>query len=522
MTQKDLSVIKQDIKIYIEDNPKLNNTKLAEKFITENDVKLTVRSIRRYISLLKEAEEGLEDEVDTVEAFIKGPDIVENVEDVRSTNYEEASRFESFDALVTDNEEDAPSVETEVCEFNYTDVYTTTIKGTIYSFKYDLIDKIYCGYSRRGLNLTSAVVQQLVDLDVTELGIIMRNLRITKDSMPYSVYSQANLNEALLYNLLEKNIDYMLDKLQQSDGSTNTKLNKLYKKFIILQQNNDLKFRSLISDIKAELPNVSIDRDQFMPRYGTSRYPIIHLFIPDMHIGMNQDNYNIEIIKNQLKYVITTVNKIEAGQVNVHFMGDIIHSVSGLNHKDSWKNMAQGTSGAEAIIQPYKLLSTFLRNIDNIGKVDFVGGNHDRLASNKAEDSTAEGAKLIAYMLDETFTNITIEFDPYRIVDNTDPALTIITLHGDKPIDKASGQSIAWEYGDSSKFNYIAVAHMHSRRQNPTDDGLRFRKESFPAFCPSDTYSKTVAHGSMPGFKIVYVDQGKAPTILDIPLTYDD
>jgi len=236
---------------------------------------------------------------------------------------------------------------------------------------------------------------------------------------------------------------------------------------------------------------------------------------------MNQANYNLDIIENRLH---TIANNINNGyhNIHVHFMGDIIHSVSGLNHKDSWKNMAQGSSGAEAIIQPYKLLLKFLMRIDCLYSVDFVGGNHGRMQSAKDQENTAEAEKLIAFMLDESLDNVNIIFDPYRIVDNEDPNMTIIVLHGDKPIDRASGQSIAWEYGDSSKFNFIGVAHMHSRKQNPKDDGLRFRKESFPAFCPADTYSKTVAHSSMPGYKIITTtNEDKLPIITDIPLYYD-
>ena len=150
------------------------------------------------------------------------------------------------------------------------------------------------------------------------------------------------------------------------------------------------------------------------------------------------------------------------------------------------------------------------------------------MASNRSEENTAEAEKLIAFMLKESIgvryserELVSINFDSYRIVDDEDPNMTVILLHGDKPIDKASGQSIAWEYGNSSKFNYIAVAHMHSRKQDPKDDGLKFRKEQLPAFCPADTYGKTVAHESLPGYKIVKASSNKIPLTLDIPLYYD-
>ena len=239
-----------------------------------------------------------------------------------------------------------------------------------------------------------------------------------------------------------------------------------------------------------------------------------------MHIGLEQSNYNIDIVREQLQYVLTFVK--DSPKLHVHFMGDIIHSVSGLNHKDSWKNMDPAATGAEAIIQPYKLLLEFLGSIDNLHSVNIVGGNHDRLQSAKDQENTGEGAKLIAFMLDETLVSTPVNFDSYRIIDDEDPNMTVITLHGDKPVDKEPGQSIAWTFGNPSKFNYILTAHMHSRKQNPKDDGLTFRKEALPAFCPLDTYGKTVAHGSLPGFKLISAGKNKLPLVVDIPLHYDN
>jgi len=147
--------------------------------------------------------------------------------------------------------------------------------------------------------------------------------------------------------------------------------------------------------------------------------------------------------------------------------------------------------------------------------------NHDRIQSSKNQEDTGEGAKLIAYMLEMTLPTINIKFDPGMIVDDEDPFLTIITMHGDYPADKLSGQSIAWEYGDSMKFNYIVTGHMHSRKQNPKEDGLRFRKIAMPAFCPSDNYAKTVAHASLPGIQIVEATHDGLPIVTDYPLYYE-
>ncbi len=124
-------------------------------------------------------------------------------------------------------------------------------------------------------------------------------------------------------------------------------------------------------------------------------------------------------------------------------------------------------------------------------------------------------------MLDQTLEEIDVIFDPGMIVDDSDPNMTVILLHGDLKVDNESGQNIAWNFGNSNKFNYIATAHKHSRNQNPKDDGLRFRKEALPAFCPSGDYAKTVAHASMPGIKVVTTTTDGLPITVDYPLHYD-
>ena len=518
MTQIDLQNVKSKLATYITKYPNKNNTKLALLFLKENDdIELSLRSIRRYISLVKVANIGLDEDSDTD----TGTDIDVSTTDVVSIvqNTEDEDKDE-YEKTIDDIYADLLDVEDTVSTL------TLSTKNHSYLFDYNTIDQIYCAYSRQGLNLSFGVIQQILELPFVELRLILSKLHITKECNPYSDHSKDTMSEVELFENLSANVEILLDKVQQHDGTTTTKLNKLYKKNLILQQNQDLKLRSYVEELKDYLPTVKIINKNKINKLADLSNRV-HLFIPDMHIGLHQDNYNIDIIKEKLDDIVGTINTYDE-RVHVHFMGDIIHSVSGLNHRDTWKNMKQGTTGAEAIIQPFELLLNFLNKIKNLYKINFVGGNHSRLASNAAEENTAEAEKLIAYMLRKSIgvrynerDLVSINFDSYRIVDDEDPNITIILLHGDKPIDKASGQSIAWEYGNSSKFNYIAVAHMHSRKQNPKDDGLRFRKEQLPAFCPADTYAKTVAHESLPGYKIVKASSNKVPIVLDIPLYYE-
>ena len=508
MTQIEIDNVKQDLLVYIQDNPNLNNTKLAQIYLDENlDSRLSLRSIRRYISLIKEASLSLEEEIDLDANDANDGDTMSDVEtpplETTGTTFI-APQSDDFLPDFTEEEVD----DNDAISFNYS--------GTTYEIDRREIDRIVCAYSRHGLNLAGPTVASILEIDTTTFRAIINKLQINKENKPYSSYSEELLEEKELYDELSENIDYLLDKLQENDNSVLTKLNKSYKKSVLLTQHSDVKFNAAVAELKDLLPKVTITPMR-TASYSISEH--LHLIIPDMHIGLFQSNYGIEIIRKQLAKLINYTEA--ADSVHVHFMGDIIHSVSGLNHKDSWKNMEPGVHGAEAIIQPYKLLLEFLAAIKNLKVVNIVGGNHDRLQSAKDQENTGEGAKLLAFMLDQSLVDIPVNFDSFRIVDDEDPDMTVILLHGDKPVDKESGQSIAWAYGNSNKFNYIATAHMHSRKQNPKDDGLRFRKEALPAFCPLDDYSKTVAHGSMPGIKLVSTDDDGLPITLDIPLHYE-
>ena len=514
MNQIDLQNIKSKLKLYIARHPKMYDIALADLFLEENeDIPLKVRSIRRYISLVKKAEEDLDEDILELDE-----DSLDTIE-IDDTKTEAVTPCLSTDELEEEDKVEDPAYEERDVEEDY--MFELKRGGITHKVDRVTVDIVICAYSRQGLNLTTGLIQSILDISPDIVKAIIYNLNINKESKPYSQYSEDNLEASDLYNELNDNLSYLLDRWKENDGTTITKLNKVYKKSILLEQQKDLKFKALVSDLVNKLPKVSFDsmESSSIEDLQEDGYDHSHIFIPDMHIGLEQDNYNTDIIRKQLEYILTFIE--EAPNVHVHFMGDIIHSVSGLNHRDTWKNMDPSSTGAEAIIQPYKLLVEFLSTIENLHSVNIVGGNHDRISSNRSEENTGEGAKLIAFMLQETLEDIPVNFDSFRIVDNEDPKMTVILLHGDKPVDKEPGQSIAWTYGNPDKFNYIMTAHMHSRKQMPKDDGLTFRKEALPAFCPSDNYAKTVAHGSLPGFKLVSAGSNKLPLVMDIPLHYD-
>ena len=516
MTQREIKDTKKQLREYIETYPDLNNTKLAEKFIKDTGNKLSVRSIRQYISLLRAADENFDLDAEPLEYQDAANKISDNSvqKNDQKSDYKIHSPVES--GLYKETEVDSLDELSDI-KSNEEGVISISVNGSTYKYDRVFVDKIACAYSRKGLNLSSTLIEELFDISPKEFRIILNSQEITKESQPYSKYSVLNVAPEILYNELDKNVEDIMNLLQKHDGTVITPIVKQYKKAIIKAGASELKFEKLIEQIKDYLPKIQLENNFLENTESALNH--LHVIIPDMHIGLHQKNYNFNIISSKLDEIIDMINKIPSN-VHLYLLGDIIHTVTGLNHKTSWKDITPGVHGAEAIIKPYEILLNFIRNIKDIKSVNIVGGNHDRMSSDKNEENTGEGAKLIAYMLKHTLPSIKVNFDPNIIISNYDPNLTIIAMHGDNPIDKASGQSIAWEHGSSDKFNYIVTGHMHSRKQNPKDDGLKFRKTALPAFCPIDSYGKTVTHPTKPGFQMVGMIDNRF-TVTDISLNYD-
>ena len=109
--------------------------------------------------------------------------------------------------------------------------------------------------------------------------------------------------------------------------------------------------------------------------------------LADLHLGAyidglrNTPAYSIQILINRLEEVAEITNSHGFSEVHVNILGDLIESFSGLNHKNSWKGLSKGMSGAEVIKFTTKVLHEhFLSKIDNLEKVNIIGGNHDRFS----------------------------------------------------------------------------------------------------------------------------------------------
>jgi len=527
MKQEELNELRELIADYVDRYPHKNKTDLAQLILDENDdIPLSHRSIRRYVSLAKK-EAALREETLAEDFFDAATELGDGLRPTTEGSVKLGPVSSDYVRVdIGDDGMKKDEEETQEAEMSYSsndaDPFTNgaevllDYRGEQFYVPLRTIDRVFCAYSRKGLNLTGPIVRTLLDLDIKTFSAILSRMDLNKESKPYSETAIAIMDDDTLQEYLSENTSYVLDLLYKHDGTVTTELVRAYKSELVKLKNQDLYLKSLLAQIKNELPKIKTAPIKAIdPEFKDI---ITHLIIPDMHIGLNQENYNNEIVREKLQEVIGYIDP--RFPVHVTFMGDIIHSVSGMNHKDSWKNMDPSQTGANAIIKPYEILLDFILGIPSVIRVNIVGGNHDRLQSDKSYENTAEGAKLIAYMLDYSLEGIQVVFSSSYIADDDDPGLCMIYLHGDNPIDKESVQTLSWNFGNPDKFNYVFTGHMHSRKMEPKNDGLKYRKEQLPAFCPSDNYAKTLTAGSMPGFKIVTISNG-VPVSVDIALKYD-
>lgn len=250
--------------------------------------------------------------------------------------------------------------------------------------------------------------------------------------------------------------------------------------------------------------------------------------IADLHFGSYVDNlikthtYSIDILCNKLAKAAEKINRYKFKEVHIHLLGDLIESFTGLNHSNSWKSLDKKMIGAEAVKLATKCIHDYLLSrINNLASVKIVAGNHDRVTSNKDEDTEGGAANLIAWGLELIGYNV--EFNSTVISHYVDGIMHVIT-HGHLGISKRSTKDIIWDYGKQGVYNLVCEGHLHSiieklsvsqRRSYQTikDDSVDHRRFNCPSFFTGNSYSEQLGYTSNAGFVITYNDGEDVPEI---------
>lgn len=239
--------------------------------------------------------------------------------------------------------------------------------------------------------------------------------------------------------------------------------------------------------------------------------------ITDLHFGAYiqgmkiTPDFSITILCDMLQYAAKKVNKFGYSKVHVHCLGDLIESFTGLNHKNSWKGLDKGMFGVSAIKLFVELfIKHFLSNIDNLGSIKLVAGNHDRVTSDNNEDVDGGAAELVAWALD--LLGYDIEFSTSVITHKVD-GINYILNHGHLGLTKLSTQEICWKYGEKGVYNIVMEGHLHSRIAKLSanqvknfkmvmDDNVDCRRMVCPSLFTGNSYSEYGGWSTCAGFLI--------------------
>ena len=249
----------------------------------------------------------------------------------------------------------------------------------------------------------------------------------------------------------------------------------------------------------------------------------------DLHFGahirnliLSQD-YDEDVLLNGLLKSVEQVNSLGFKKVHVHINGDLIESFSGLNHVNSWMSMKKDLIGAKAIKLCAELLEKALSEIENLGEVKIIAGNHDRVSKANDEDVKGGAAELISWALE--LKGFSVEFHPMLITHLVD-GINHINLHGHFGISKSSTEKIIWNYGTKGKYNFVFEGHLHSliekasikHRDNINlikDDSIDYRRMNLPSFFTGNYYSETLGFTTNPGYLIVWDNGNGTPNIFN-------
>lgn len=236
----------------------------------------------------------------------------------------------------------------------------------------------------------------------------------------------------------------------------------------------------------------------------------------DLHFGAHIRNlvltpdYDKDTLLNGLLRSIEDINSFEFKKAHIHINGDLIESFSGLNHINSWMSMDKDLIGANSIKLCVDLLDKALKEVNNLGTIKIVAGNHDRLSKDNKEDVKGGAADLIAWGLE--LKGYDVEFHPFIITHLVD-GINHINLHGHCGISKKTTTDIIWNYGQKGKYNYVFEAHLHSKIQKASinrnislvsDDSIDYRRETLQSFFTGNYYSETLGYTTNAGYKIIW------------------
>ena len=238
--------------------------------------------------------------------------------------------------------------------------------------------------------------------------------------------------------------------------------------------------------------------------------------VTDLHIGSKSNknkgliltqDFNLNVVQESLLRAADRINNQKASKVYLAITGDLVETITGLNHINSWQGIHEDFYGGNAIILAYEIIEKcLLSKINNLEEIFFVSGNHDRLSSDRSVDEKGSVAQLVSYMCSRTYKTTWHPMLISRIIDN----VNYIFTHYHLRFVKQNLGEIFWKYGVQGKYNLLVGGHKHTRETkkpliiNETilKDGINYRAVTLAPIFTGNFYSESNGWTSSAGIGI--------------------
>lgn len=297
--------------------------------------------------------------------------------------------------------------------------------------------------------------------------------------------------------------------------------------------------KSLGEVVDILLPSISsyTPKNRWVKRVGKTRVGVANF--ADFHFGakvkdlLRTRDFNLEILIEYLSEAVAILNSYKFSEVHVNMLGDFFESLSGINHENTFKSLAEDGWGGNVMILANEIIGEhLLSKIVNLSSVNIVSGNHDRMTASNKVDNTGEGGKILWYMIKKDFPDIPVRYHNSVLSVEID-GINYLLTHGDKGYSKKEFSKFVLDYGKPSIYNVILEGHLHSRiyekavkagRTQYEDieavsmDDVGYRKIICPSIFTGNWFSESLGFSSAAGM-IICENNGKGqPHAYDISL----
>ena len=229
-----------------------------------------------------------------------------------------------------------------------------------------------------------------------------------------------------------------------------------------------------------------------------SLYKEISVNVADLHSGAKSDRmkitegWSMEVMEEKLDRAAMIINSYGSPKVHLNFLGDLVETVSGINHPDSWKLIQDGMFGSATILHAKNVLVRFINKVHNVTSINGVGGNHDRLqASNKLSDTGATDLifAMIAERIELSGSKVEVNYDPVLLSLDREGYGDII-CHGDKGLHRRFLEFLILSFAkDKNKFQFVNTGHLHTFMVRNNDSQYIGRRTVCPSIITGNNYS---------------------------------